>query len=219
MIEILSNPNTWLRLLDGLGVTLQISIIAIIASSIGGLVLGVVMSLPNRLTYALCRFCLEAVRVMPLIVWLFVMYFGLSRWFGLNLSATNACIVVFVVWGIFEMMDLVRAALTSIPPHQLETALSLGLRPLQAYIFIIIPQAIRRLTPASINLLTRMIKSTTFAFLIGAVELVKVGQQIIELNHKEALAPFVIYGLIFFIYFIICYPLSAYSRRLEQRWG
>ena len=117
------------------------------------------------------------------------------------------------------MMDLVRGALTSIPRHQLETALSLGLKAPQAYIFVIIPQAIRRLTPSCINLLTRMIKSTTFAFLIGAVELVKVGQQIIELHHKEALAPFAVYGLIFFIYFLLCYPLSKFSKKLELKWS
>ena len=219
MFEIFAEPNTWLRLLNGLFVTLEISVVAIVVSSVGGLFMGVLMSLKNPVIYAFCRFCLEFVRVMPLIVWLFVMYFGLSRWFGLNLSAVSASIVVFSIWGVFEMMDLVRGALASIPKHQLETALSLGLKPPQAYIFVIIPQALRRLTPASINLLTRMIKSTTFAFLIGTVELVKVGQQIIELHHRQALAPFAVYGLIFFIYFLLCYPLSKFSKKLELKWS
>lgn len=219
MYEIFAEPNTWLRLANGLYITLEISVIAILVSSVGGLFMGVLMSLKIPFIYAFCRFCLEFVRVMPLIVWLFVMYFGLSRWFGLNLSAVGASIVVFSIWGVFEMMDLVRGALTSIPRHQLETALSLGLKAPQAYIFVIIPQAIRRLTPSCINLLTRMIKSTTFAFLIGAVELVKVGQQIIELHHKEALAPFAVYGLIFFIYFLLCYPLSKFSKKLELKWS
>lgn len=219
MFEIFSEPNVWLRLLNGLFVTLEISLVSIVISSFGGLIMGVLMSLKNPFTYAFCRLCLEFVRVMPLIVWLFVMYFGLSRWFGLNFSALGASIVVFSIWGVFEMMDLVRASLTSIPKHQFETAASLGLKWWQIYIFVIIPQAARRLTPASINLLTRMIKSTTFAFLIGAIELVKVGQQIIEFHHKEALAPFLVYGLIFFIYFILCYPLSLFSKKLELKWG
>ena len=219
MFEIFAEPNIWLRLWGGLYITLEISVVAIVISSIGGLIMGVVMSLKNPFTYTFCRFCLEFVRVMPLIVWLFVMYFGLSRWFGLNLSAVMASIVVFSIWGVFEMMDLVRSSLASISKHQFETAVSLGLKTWQIYAFVIIPQAARRLTPASINLLTRMIKSTTFAFLIGAVELVKVGQQIIELHHKEALAPFLVYGLIFFIYFILCYPLSLYSKKLELKWG
>ncbi len=219
MVEIFAEPNTWPRLLNGLYISLEISVVAIVVSSFGGLFMGVLMSLKNPLTYAFCRFCLEFVRVMPLIVWLFVMYFGLSRWFGLNLSAVSASIVVFSIWGVFEMMDLVRGALASIPKHQFETAASLGLKWWQVYLYVIIPQAARRLTPASINLLTRMIKSTTFAFLIGAVELVKVGQQIIELHHKETLAPFAVYGLIFFVYFILCYPLSVISKKLELKWG
>lgn len=175
------------------------------------------MSGKNRLIYWICRFLLEFVRVMPLIVWLFVVYFGLSRWLNINLSAVAASIVVFSLWGIFEMMDLVRGAITSIPKHQMLSALSLGFSPLKAYFLIILPQSLKRLAPAAINLFTRLIKSTTFAFLIGAVELLKVGQQIIELNHRLDFAPFVIYGLIFWIYFLICYPLSKMARRLEKQ--
>ena len=211
--------DIFLRLLNGLYVTLQISVISIIISCIGGLVLGVMMSLNNKIIYIFLRFGLELIRIMPLIVWLFVVYFGLSRWFDLNLSAINSTIVVFSIWGVFEMMDLVRGALQSIPKHQFQSGLALGFNTLELYVYIIIPQAIRRLIPACINLLTRMIKSTTFAFLIGAIELVKVGQQIIEFYHKENLMPFIIYGLIFFVYFMICYPLSLYSKKLEKKWS
>lgn len=218
MLELLS-INSLSRLMDGLWLSLQISFFAIIFSSVGGLILGVFYTMNNKIINIFCRFCLEFVRVMPLIVWLFVIYFGLSRWFGLNLSALSATIIVFSIWGVFEMMDLVRGALQSIPKHQYEAAKSLALSPYALYAFIIIPQALRRLTPAAMNLLTRMIKSTTFAFLIGVIELVKVGQQIIELHHSKLYAPFMIYGLIFFIFFIICYPLSAYSRFLEKKWS
>lgn len=218
MFDILA-PTYLLRLLDGLLLTLEISVFSIIISSFGGLFFGILMSLNNKIIYYFCRFCLEFVRVMPLIVWLFVVYFGFSRWFGLNLSALSASILVFSIWGIFEMMDLVRASLASIPKHQFQSGLSLGLSNLQVYIYIILPQAARRLTPMSMNLLTRMIKSTTFAFLIGVAELVKVGQQIIEANHSYVYASFVIYGLIFFVFFLLCYPLSLYSKFLEKKWS
>lgn len=218
MFDILA-PTYLLRLLDGLLLTLEISVFSIIISSFGGLFFGILMSLNNKIIYYFCRFCLEFVRVMPLIVWLFVVYFGFSRWFGLNLSALSASILVFSIWGIFEMMDLVRASLASIPKHQFQSGLSLGLNTLQSYVYIILPQALRRLTPMSMNLLTRMIKSTTFAFLIGVAELVKVGQQIIEANHSYVYASFVIYGLIFFVFFLLCYPLSLYSKFLEKKWS
>lgn len=162
---------------------------------------------------------LEFVRVMPLLVWLFVVYFGFPRWFGWDLSSVSAAIIVFSIWGCFEMMDLVRVSLQSIPKHQYESASSLGLNTVQSFAYVIIPQAMRRLTPMSMNLLTRMIKSTTFAYLIGAVELVKVGQQIIEFHNRNDFAPFIIYGLIFFIFFILCYPITLYSRKLEKKWS
>lgn len=117
------------------------------------------------------------------------------------------------------MMDLVRVSLQSIPKHQYESASSLGLNTVQSFVYIIILQAMRRLTPMSMNLLTRMIKSTTFAYLIGAVELVKIGQQIIEFHNRNDFAPFIIYGLIFFIFFILCYPITLYSRKLEKKWS
>ncbi len=218
MLEIF-NQTSIMRLLQGLFITLEISFLSILITSFGGLILGILMCLKNRFIYTLCRFGLEFVRVMPLLVWLFVVYFGFSRWFGAQLSPVGSAVIVFSIWGCFEMMDLVRSSLQSIPKHQYESATSLGLNKAQSFVYIIIPQAIRRLTPASMNLLTRMVKSTTFAYLIGAVELVKVGQQIIELNNKNDLAPFLVYGVIFMTYFLICYPISLYSKKLEKKWG
>ncbi|EIP4638706.1 TPA: amino acid ABC transporter permease [Campylobacter jejuni] len=218
MLELL-NTDTLLRLWQGLFVTLEISFISIIITSIGGLFLGILMSFKNTYIYAFCRLGLEFVRVMSLLVWLFVVYFGFPRWFGWDLSSVSAAIIVFSIWGCFEMMDLVRVSLQSIPKHQYESASSLGLNTVQSFVYIIIPQAMRRLTPMSMNLLTRMIKSTTFAYLIGAVELVKVGQQIIEFHNRNDFAPFIIYGLIFFIFFILCYPITLYSRKLEKKWS
>lgn len=157
---------------------------------------------------------------MPQLVWLFIVYFGVSTTFGVDISAINASIIVFSVWGVFEMMDLVRAAVVSIPKHQFESAQSIGLKKAQIYIYVIIPLATRRLVPASINLLSRMIKTTSIAVLIGVVEVVKVGQQIIELNLlTNSYAPLIVYGFIFFLYFAICYPVSKLSKILENRWN
>ena len=199
MLEIFNSTSIY-RLFQGLLITLEISFLSILITSFGGLILGILMSLKNRCIYTICRFGLEFVRVMPF-------------------SSVTSAIVVFSIWGCFEMMDLVRSSLQSIPKHQYESASSLGLSKTQSFIYVIIPQAVRRLTPASMNLLTRMIKSTTFAYLIGAVELVKVGQQIIELHNKNDFAPFMIYGVIFIIYFLICYPISLYSKNLEKKWS
>ena len=122
---------------------------------------------------------LEFIRIMPQLVLLFLFYFSTTRTFGWNLSGETASIIVFVLWGTAEMSDLVRGALISIPKHQYESSAALGLTKMQTYLYVIIPQAVRRLIPLSINLITRMIKTTSLILMIGVVEVLKVAQQII----------------------------------------
>lgn len=218
MFDVILNEINFLRLMAGLWITVKISLISIIISLIGGLILGVLMSSKNKFIYIILKIYLEIVRIMPQLVWLFIVYFGLSSIF--SFSAITASIIVFSIWGVFEMMDLVRGAVLSIPKHTFESAASLGLKKFQIYIYVIIPLALRRLIPGAINLLSRMIKSTSIVVLIGVVEVLKVSQQIIELNLlTNNYAPLIVYGFVFFLYFAICYPVSKLSKILENRWN
>lgn len=211
--------NAYERLFSGLVVTLELSFISMALSVVGGLFLGVVMASAGRVAYVLCKICLEIVRVMPPIVWLFVVYFGFSRLSGLHISGFSASVIVFGIWGIMEMMDLTRAAILSIPSYQIESAAALGLNKKQSYIYVILPLAARRLIPGAINLFSRIIKTTPIVVLIGVVELLKVGQMVIENSlFSYAYTPFFVYGTIFLIYFFICWPISLYSKRLEKKW-
>ena len=125
---------------------------------------------------------------------------------------------MFTLWGTAEMGDLVRAAIGSIPKHQKESGRSLGLSSWQIYRYIIIPQTVRRLIPLSINLITRMIKTTSLIVLIGVVEVLKTGQQIIDANRFQyPKASIVIYAVIFFLYFIVCFPISQLGKYLEKK--
>ena len=96
----------------------------------------------------------------------------------------------------------------------------LGLSPWQTFSRVILPQAVRRMLPASVNLATRIVKTTSLAVLLGVVEVIKVGQQIIDANRFQfPTGTLWIYGVIFFMYFIVCWPLSIVARRLEKRWS
>ncbi|MGN0438839.1 MAG: ABC transporter permease subunit, partial [Lachnospiraceae bacterium] len=151
---------------------------------------------------------------------LFIVYFGTTRVFGWNVEAESAAIFVFSFWGTAEMGDLVRGALTSISKNQYESAWALGMTSLQTYLYVIIPQTIRRLIPVSINLITRMIKTTSLVMMIGIVEVLKVSQQIIEANRKTSPnAAFGIFATVFLIYFLVCWPISMFAGRLEKRWS
>ena len=84
---------------------------------------------------------------------------------------------------------------------------------------VILPQTLRRLAPPAVNLITRMIKTTSLVVLIGVVEVLKVGQQIIDANRfNYPTASLWIYGLIFALYFLICWPISLLSRHMEKTW-
>ncbi len=218
-IQVLFEGANLSRLFGGLWVTLQIALISIAVSAVLGVLFGIVMTSKNRVVRAVCRVYLEAVRIIPILVWLFIFYFGVTKALNIHLSGMFVSILVFSLWGTAEMGDIVRGAVQSLPLHQREAGRAIGLTELQVYRYIIIPQAVRRLLPAAINLATRMIKTTSLVVIIGVVEVVKVGQQIIESNILNfPTASLWVYGLIFLLYFVICYPISLFSKRLETRW-
>ncbi|MBQ4330258.1 MAG: amino acid ABC transporter permease [Spirochaetaceae bacterium] len=218
-ISVLFMGHNFLRLLGGLWVTLRISLIAVVLSMPLGILFGMFMTLRNPVSRAVSRVYLEFVRIMPQLVLLFIAYFGVTRAFGWNLSAEASAILVFTLWGTAEMGDLVRGALISIPKHQYESATALGLSRMQTFLFVIIPQTLRRLVPLTINLTTRMIKTTSLVVLIGMTEVLKVGKQIIDANRfTHPTAALWVYGVIFLLYFLACWPISLLAKKLERRW-
>lgn len=218
-LEVLLKGQNLYRLLAGLGVALKISLISVLISIPLGIVLGALMTWKNPVIKAILRLYLEIIRIMPQMVLLFIVFFGTTRAFGWDLSGESASIIVFSLWGTAEMSDLVRGALISIPVHQYESSEALGLNKIQTYRYIIIPQTLRRLIPLSINLITRMIKTTSLILMIGVVEVLKVAQQIIEANRMSSPnAAFGIYLVVFLLYFIACWPISMAARYLERKW-
>ncbi|MGN0305553.1 MAG: amino acid ABC transporter permease [Lachnospiraceae bacterium] len=217
-IQVLFEGINFSRLLAGLWVSLRLALISMAFSVLLGIFMGMVMASKNKILTLLCRIYLETVRIMPQLVLLFLVYFGAARHLGIDISGELAAIIVFTFWGTAEMGDLVRNALISIPRHQYESGYSLGLTKPQVYRHIILPQTFRRLLPSGVNLLTRMIKTTSLVVLIGVVEVVKVGKQIIDASRYEnPKAALWIYGTVFLLYFAICFPISRLSIVLEKR--
>ena len=219
-LDVLFKGTNMLRLLQGLWVAVKISLVSIVISLPLGVLAGYLMNLKNKVVRAIFRVYLEIVRIMPQLVLLFIVYFGTTRALGWDLSGEAASIIVFVFWGTAEMGDLVRGALISIPKHQYESSQALGLSKFQTNVYVIIPQTIRRLVPLSINLITRMIKTTSLVLMIGVVEMLKVAQQIIEANRMVSPnAAFGVFLVVFILYFLVCWPISMLARKLEKRWA
>ena len=218
-LEVLFKGQNLMRLLGGLGVALQISLISVGFSIPLGILMGLCMTSQNRIGRFSLRFYLEFIRIMPQLVLLFLVFFGTTRAWGWNISGELSAVIVFTPWGTAEMGDLVRGALQSIPKHQYESAYALGMTTVQTFVSIIFPQAVRRLIPLAINLITRMIKTTSLIVMIGVVEVLKVAQQIIESNRMNSPnAAFIVYLFVFVLYFLACFPISLLARYLEKRW-
>ena len=219
-LEVLLKGKNLARLLGGLWTALRISLVSVAISLPLGVVLGVLMTRKSRIVKGLLQLYLNFIRIMPQMVLLFLVYFGSTRAFGWDISGETASVIVFTLWGAAEMSDLVRGALQSIPKHQYESAEALGMSKTQTSLYIIIPQTIRRLIPLSINLVTRMIKTTSLVLMIGVVEVLKVSQQIIEANRMSSPnAAFGVYLSVFLLYFFACWPISLLAGRLEEKWS
>lgn len=202
-------------LVIGAGQTLAISLLAILFATLGGVAYGVLAQQGGRLVRGLLRVYLELFRVVPVLVWLYLFFFGLPIFFGLDIPAFWCAVLVLALWGASEVGEVVRGGLGSLARGQQEAGLALGLSTWQLYRHVLLPQALQRLTPPTINIYTRIIKTSSLAVLIGVVEVIKVGQQIIERTYASV----PIYGLLFLFFLSVCYPLSLASRRLEQKWG
>ena len=217
-LDVIFKGKNAIRLLGGLGIALRISLISVLISIPLGILVGILMTFKNPILKAVFRIYLEIIRIMPQLVLLFIVFFGSTRALGVDISAELSAIIVFSLWGTAEMGDLVRGAVTSIPKHQYESSEALGLSKKQTFIYIIIPQTIKRLIPLSINLITRMIKTTSLVLMIGVVEVIKVAQQITEANRTSSPnAAFGVYLVVFIMYFIACTPISMLARYLEKR--
>ncbi len=215
---VLFMGTNFVRLLGGLWVTVWIALVSVMLSVIFGFGFGIVMTFKNRVIKIVSRIYLEFMRIMPQLVLLFVAYYGLTRAFGISLSGEAASILVFTLWGTAEMGDLVRGALESVPRHQYESGRALGLTERQVFFYIIIPQTIQSLIPLCMNLVTRMIKTTSLVVFVGVIEVVKIGQQIVEANRLTVpTAAIAVYFVIFMMYFFVCWILSLGARYIEKK--
>ena len=218
-ISILFKGINFQRLMGGLWVTLRLALITIGLSCLFGLLFGLLMLSKKRVAKIFGRIWLEIVRFMPQLVLLYIVYFGFARLFGWDLDGETSAVIVFTFWGTAEMGDLIRGALTSIPLHQTESAAALGLTKGQVYLYVLIPQTLRRLLPQAINLSTRIIKTTALVKMINVTEVLKVGQQIIGQFYRQPDAAFWVYFVIFLLYFLVCWPFSLLAKQLEKRWA
>ncbi|MCI1925842.1 MAG: amino acid ABC transporter permease [[Lactobacillus] timonensis] len=216
-INVLFEGTNFARLMGGLWTSVWIAALSLGIGLVLGTLLGLLRTRQNRFVRLLLLLYLEFFRIVPTVVLLFLVYYILPRQFHVNLPATWMAVLAFSLWVSAEFSDIVRGALESVPVHQRETGLALGMNEWQLFRYVLLPQAFRLELPATINLATRVVKTTSLLMMISIMDVINVGQQIIEANNQTyPTGVFWVYGLIFFLYFIVDYPLSRLSKRLTN---
>ncbi len=148
----------------------------------------------------------------PLLLQLFLVFFGADMLgFGLG-PYVSAILGLSLNAGAF-LGEIWRGALQAVPQGQQEAARALGLHYVPRMLRVVMPQALRVATAPTVGFLVNLIKSTSLAAIIGFVELTRAGQMV----NNATFRPFTIFGIVAAIYFLLCWPLTLASRRLERR--
>ena len=199
-------------LLAGISTTVQISFLVILLGTIGGLLAGLVLVYGRRLFVLPVRVFVDVIRGIPLLVLLFFSFYVTSM-VGLNVSPFMAGVWALSLACIAQMAEIARGAIQSIPQAQSDTAKAIGLGFWGRLRYAILPQALRRMLPAWVNVSAEIVKASTLLSLIGVLDLLASAQQIISRTYL--IIEF--YTFILFVYFIINFGISRLGAAIERR--
>jgi len=204
----------FLYLLEAARWTVLLSVLAFIGGGLIGLGIALLRVSPRR---AASWFAIGYIRLFqgtPLLLQLFLVFFGADM-LGFPLGAwVSAVLGLSLNAGAF-LGEIWRGAIQSVSPGQSEAARALGLHYVPRMLRVVLPQALRVATAPTVGFMVNLVKSTSLAAIIGFVELTRAGQQL----NNATFRPFLIFGTVAAIYFVLCWPLTIASRRLEARLG
>lgn len=209
---------------EGLKGTLRIAVISVVASTLIGVSLGTLLTIRFWPTRALIRGYIEIWRGLPLIVTMFIIFFAFPAIGSqLEFDPFTAGTIGLTLWGSAQVAEATRGAVQSIPREQHEAASALGFGWLGRHVYVILPQALRRLIPPLVSLLVGIVLNSTLVQVIGGNELLESAERSVE---RLAAPPpsgifeihaLEIYGAVMVVFFLICFPLTRLAAFLERR--
>jgi His/Glu/Gln/Arg/opine family amino acid ABC transporter permease subunit len=200
-------------LLSGLRITAEIALLSIAGGTLLGLAIGVLRYLRVPLIAQSLDLYVVFMRGTPLLVVLFICYFGLPALFGYKTSAYWAAAVGFILFIGAYLAEDIRAGLRSVPPGLVQAALATGLTRPSVLRLIVVPIAVRNVIPTLFNQYVRLFKFTSVASVIGANEFTGSAMLV---NGRE-FAPITIIGFVALTYFVLCFAISLVGRTLYAR--
>ncbi len=192
--------------------TIALSLIAFVGGTAMGIVVALLRTSGNAFVRRAASLYVELFQGTPLLMQLFVLFFGLNI-VGVPVSAWTAAALGLTLYTSAFLGEIWRGCIEAIPKGQWEAAKSLGLRYIATVRLVIFPQALRIAVPPTVGFLVQVIKSTSLASILGFVELTRAAQ----LVNNATYSPLLTFSIVSAIYFVLCFPLSALSRKLERR--
>lgn len=192
--------------------TLALSAIAFIGGGVAGLALLILRTLPSRAGQRGVVLYVQIFQGTPLLMQLFLAYFGMAL-LGLETSTWTAAALALTLYTSAFLAEIWHGCVRAIPKGQWEAAQSLALGFGQQLRHVVLPQAMRIAVPPTVGFLVQVVKGTALASVIGFVELTKAGTMITNATFR----PFAVYSCVALLYFAICFPVSRFARRLEER--
>ncbi|MGH3103836.1 MAG: amino acid ABC transporter permease [Gaiellaceae bacterium] len=204
---------------EGLKGTFRIAAISLVGSAVVGITLGTLLTIRFLPTRAVIRLYIEVWRGLPILVTIFIVFFALpSLGRQFEFDPFTAAAIGLTLWGSAQVAEATRGAVQSIPREQHEAAAALGFGWLGRHVFVIVPQALRRLLPPFVSLLVNILQNTTIAQVIGAAELLETGERQNErLTSLGEIHAFEIFAAVMVVFFVISFPLTRLAAYLERR--
>jgi polar amino acid transport system permease protein len=193
--------------------TLLLSLVAFLGGGVLGLVIAILRTTSSRFLRLLTSGYIQLFQGTPVLMQLFVFYYGLAVLFDVQVDAWPAVALAFTLYSGAFLGEIWRGSIQAIPRTQWEASACLSLGYFQQLRFVILPQAMRISIPPTVGFLVQLIKNTSIAAIIGFVEVTRAGQLIVNVTFQ----PMVVYPLVAALYFAVCWPLSLLARNLERR--
>ena len=216
-MENFIHAYSWINirfLLQGLWVTIYVSLISIALSFVLGLVFGFIRYVKIKYLSAIVGFVIDIIRNLPLLLIIFFTYFGLPE-LGIITNPTVASIIALVVFEGAMLAEIVRSGIAAVDPGQMEGARSNGMTFGQAMYHVVVPQALHNMIPALLSQFVSLVKDTSLATIIVLPELLYHAQIIYSQNTTYLIPMYVIIAV---MYFIVCFCLSQIANYLSKRY-
>jgi polar amino acid transport system permease protein len=204
-----SLPFLW----SGFLVTLALAAVSIVGSTLLGLGVAAVRTSRLPVLPTIARAYVEIFRGSPIPITLLFVYFGAALYLGYSVNLFVAAAVGLSVYHSAFVAEIIRSGIEAVPIGQHEAAQILGLKPAQAFRWVVLPQTVKIVLPPMVGQYISLIKDTSIASIIGLAEMMKVGQSIVDRTSD----PVSIYLAIAVFYFIVCYPLSVWVTRTQRK--